>query len=246
MTYPPQQPGQGGWSEQPGGQPGYGPYGQPAYGQQAYPQGQPQTGPYPADPYQAGQYQGAGQYPPSGPQQVPGQAWGQQQPGYPFPGQPQPGYGYPYGGGQPPKKSKVGIILGAVGGGLVLVIGLIVVLTMTLGGSSAEATANEFVDKLNQKDFSGFNEMICEKNKASAEEIKDAAEQMDSGQFASMTVTVSLVGEVTETGNSATGTLRYERTNVPAELESILPAEQEAKMTMVKEGDWKICKLEPK
>lgn len=82
-------------------QPPQGPYGPPPPQQNPYGQ-QPPPGPYPQQP-PAAPYG----YPPQPPQGPPG-PWGQ-------PGAP----GYP----QPPRKSRTGLVLGIVAGGLVLVIG---------------------------------------------------------------------------------------------------------------------------
>lgn len=139
MTYPPQQPWQGGPA-------GHGPQGSAPWGQQppggqqwgASQPGQPQPGQWGGQPPQWG---GQGQQPPGPPQ------WGGQQGqwgGSPPTGQ--GGWGQPQGQGQwgqqpagqqfvppPPRKSKLGLWLG-IGGGAVLVVVLVVVLVLTLGG----------------------------------------------------------------------------------------------------------------
>lgn len=109
----------------PPGQPPYGaPYGQPTdqpqYGQ---PYGQPAT-----EPPQYGQPYGQPQYgaPYGQPPAAPPPGWGQQ-PGFGAPGYPPPygpgGPGGPF--GPPPKKSRTGLVIGLVSGGVVLLVLLV-------------------------------------------------------------------------------------------------------------------------
>ena len=154
MTYPPQQPGPGGYGQQhtpygppqPGGP--YPPSGlQPGYGQPGQQPGFGQPGPQPG-----------GQFPPSGPQPSPGQpGWGQQ-PGY---GQP-PGYGaFP----PPKKKSPLPWILGGVFGLLVIIGAVIALIVATSGPGDPRPTAEQYAQKASAKDFPGVIDMTCQKER---------------------------------------------------------------------------------
>jgi hypothetical protein len=175
MSYPPSYPPYGSDPQQPQ-QGGYGdPYGQPQYGQQ------PQYGsPYGQQP-QSGPPYGQQPQPQSGP------AYGQQ-PGYDPYGQPpqsgppqygQPGYGQPqygqypgagaYPPAPPPKKSRTGLIIGLVGGGLVLLlclgVGAFFVLPKLAGGddktpAGARAAAQHGLDLAKSGDYGGFYDMF--------------------------------------------------------------------------------------
>ncbi|MER7011354.1 hypothetical protein ABT324_07990 [Saccharopolyspora sp. NPDC000359] len=236
MTYPPQQPGQGGWGQQPGGQyPQSGP--QPGFGQQ-YPQ-QP-GGQYP----QSGPQQGFGQqpggaYPPSGPQQQPGF-------GGPPPTSP---YGQP--GFEPPKKkSPLPWILGGVGGVVViaLVITLVVVLT---GGGSPQAVAEKAVSALNSKDLNALNSVTCDAQKLQNEEelksIDPAQNPEVPDELKQVTIDWSLAGEVKENGDEATAQISAKLNNVPEKYKSLMPSgDQTFEMKLIVEsGDWKVCELNP-
>lgn len=166
MTYPPQGPP---------GQPGpYGPQGQPGpYGQPG-PQGPGYGGQYPPPP-------GYGQ-PQPGQQGPPPPGFGQPQPGQP-PGYPPPPYGQqpgapqqfgqppygqpPYGqqpgfpGGPPPKKKNTKLLLSFCGSGLLVVVGIVLVLVFTLGGSGASGTVDEYVQAWNGSAKSEVDRLAC-------------------------------------------------------------------------------------
>lgn len=273
MTYPPQQPGQGGWGQQPGQPYGQQPGGpQPGGPQPGSPQPgsqYPASGQQPAQPYgqqpgqqawgQPGQQPG-GQYPPSGPQAQ--QPYGQ--PGYgqqpygqqPYGQQPygQPGYGQQpgLGGyGQPPKKkSPLPWILGGVGGVLVIVVVVVVAMSLGGGGGSAQDVADQTVTALNDKDVGALQELACEKMQADAAKFKDQfnpSAGMGSG-FENVTATFALDGEVTETGDSATAALNVTMEGMPEEFKQYLPSGgMKLDLELVQEdGDWKYCALTPR
>lgn len=245
MTYPPQQPGQGGWGQQPGQ-----PYGQQPGGQ--YPaSGQQPAQPYPPQPGQQawGQQQLGGQYPASGQQPAqpyPPQAYGQQ----PYGQQPygQPGYG---GYGQPPKKSPLPWILGGVGGVLALIVVIVIVaVSAGGGGGSAQSVAEEAVTALNNNDTSTLEGLACEEMKAASEQLAEQANPsagMPSG-FENITSTYALDGPVTESGDTATATLSVTIEGMPAEFEQYMPeGGTKLDVELVQEsGDWKICNMKPR
>lgn len=247
MNYP-QQPGQ--WGQQPGGQqPGgqYPPSGPQPGGQ--YPPSGPQPGGQypPSGPQPGGQFppsgpqpgaQPGGQYPPSGPQFQ--QGMGQQPPGW---GQPPMGYGQ-----QPPKK-KTGLIVGIAIGAVVLVGGIVGGIFLFAGGASAQSVADDFVSKMNAQDWQGANELICDKEKASTKkELESFDLSKQEGvpeEFKQMKAEFSLNGEVTENGDTASGSIKVKLTNIPPQYESLVPEAakqgEDIKFNMVNEGGWKVC-----
>jgi hypothetical protein len=134
----PEQPGQGNW----GGQPDYGQGAQqPGYGQPQYPQPQ-----YPQPPYQPPTPQ-----PGYGQPQYPQPGYGQQvipQAGY---SGPPPGSGYPnpYQPPQPQRRSRVGLILGIVGGVLLLCI-LACGGVLLLGGNVFQSVGSSILQSATQ------------------------------------------------------------------------------------------------
>src|SRR3954467_5793939 len=184
MSYPPSYPPYGSDPQQPGG---YGdPYGQPQYGQQ--PGQQPQYGSPYGQPPQSGPpygqqpgYDPYGQPPQSGPPQSGPPQYGQPQSGAPYgqPGYGQPQYGQPqygqypgagaYPPAPPPKKSRTGLIIGLVGGGLVLLlclgVGAFLVLPKLAGGddrtpAGARAAAQHGFDLAKSGDYGAFYDMF--------------------------------------------------------------------------------------
>jgi hypothetical protein len=254
VTYP-QQPGHGGWGQQPqpGGQ--YPPSGPQQGGQY------PPSGPQPGGQYPPSGPQPGGQYPPSGPQQYPGGQYpGGQYPGgqYPASGpQPQqPGFGQPnpYGqqgwGAPPPKKSPMPWILGGVGG--VVVIGVIITLVIVFTGGPGDPrpTAQQIADKINAKDFASLSDLSCG-NKKNSNEFTDgflgslkgkgisdeqAKQLLDSMQFNLK------VGNVTQNGNNAKVELAGDMTVNFMGKSQTLPWPASQPIPLVAEnGEWKIC-----
>jgi hypothetical protein len=197
MTYPPQQPG---------------PYGQPdPYGQQPG--------------WQQGGY---GQ-----PQQQP--AWGQQQPDW---GQQQPGYGgYPGGpGGMPPQKSKNGLIIGlAIAGVLVVGGGITTVLLLTQDGddkgstpvaqttdapkgdnATAQGVVDQVIKAVDNKDKDAATKTLCDPSKP------NPAFELEKVPL-NVTLKSSLVGEITETKDSARARLNIKVTEEGKSRPSTMP-----------------------
>ncbi|GAB3552624.1 hypothetical protein J2S53_001467 [Actinopolyspora lacussalsi] len=286
MTYPSQHPDpndpwqqnqgqQGGYYPESGGQPAWGQqYGQDPYGQQ--PGGQyPQTGGQPVWGQQPdGQYpQTGGQYPQSGPQQAwgqqgwgPQQAWGQQAWGQPqqgFPGDPNayPPYTQP-GGPYPPqqKKSKLPWILGGAGAGVVVIGGIIALLFVVLGGpGDPKDVAQEYVNKIKEKDFPALASMTCENtlsdqdnpfNDVNREDLIDSFKNRGLSQeqatqvFNEMefnvelekvtrksdtTAVASMTGNMVIKFEGPTGT-RSNEENIGGEMDMV-----------VEDGEWKMC-----
>ncbi|ONI84256.1 hypothetical protein ALI144C_16480 [Actinosynnema sp. ALI-1.44] len=171
--------------------------------------------------------QPGGAYPQSGPQPQPGY-----DPNNPYAQQQQPGmYGQqpPYGqpGYPPPKKSPLPWILV---GGAVVVIGVVLVLIFTLGGSgggtgSPSATANTMVDAINNKDKDAAEKVACEKGKVNTKKLDSLP--------ATVQYKASVSEEPKENGDSATGKIKLD---ITAEGQSI-------SMTMTftlkkKDSDW--------
>ena len=239
MTYPPQQPGPGGWGQQPQAGEGFpgqgGPQQQPAwYGNQHTgwgPQGPGQPAP--------------GQQPDWG-QQAPGQqpVWGQPVPGQPQDFPPQaPDWGGQFGPGswiqepngfadvEPPrKKSKLPLVLGIVG---VVVVAAAVAggLFFFTGGGPGEArpVAQTVVDKVNAHDFGWLRSNLC---KANTQQLQQGLNQLEPSKF-----NLSL-GQVTEQGEKATvklnGTYSTNGDSTPVDQTMVL---------QVEDGQWKICEL---
>ncbi|GGP83973.1 Rv0361 family membrane protein [Saccharothrix coeruleofusca] len=246
MSVPPQQPGPYGQQPGPfGQQPGQ--FGQqPGYGQQ--------PGGYPPPPQgfpQGGQQPGYG--PPSGGFGQPGQPGPGQppygQPGHPGPYGQQPGYGQPGGfgdpyGAPPRKKSPLPWVLGGVGA--LVVIGVVITLVLTMGGGSAEDTAQAYVKQLNSnaaaKD-SGMKELLCAADRKKVDEITDegiAAPSEPDSKLKDIKATYTL-GEVTENGDTAQATVNAKFSNVPEDLKEFIK-DGPQKVKLVKEdGDWKVC-----
>ena len=252
MTYPPQQPGPGGYGQQhnpygppqPGGP--YPPSGpQPGYGRPGQQPGFSQTGPQ----------QPGGQFPPSGPQPAPGQpGWGQQ-PGWVQ----QPGYGQPpgYGAFPPPKrKSPLPWILGGVFGLLVVIGAVIALIVATSGPGDPRPTAQLVADKMKSKDFAALLNVTCAKAQeedkkqlsqegltkeledsgASPEEAKQAADAL---KFDLQLVNVAETGNDTATA-SYKGTASIKTTMRGIPINHSEPMAFDLKM-VVEGGQWKAC-----
>ncbi|MGJ7905263.1 hypothetical protein ACOQFL_02140 [Actinopolyspora sp. H202] len=283
MTHPPQNPDpndprqQQNWGQQggyPGGQypesgqqPAWGQqYGQDPYGQQPggqYPQssGQPAWGQQYGQPNPYGQQPG-GQYPQSGPQQAWGQqqTWGQPQQG--FPGDPNayPPYAQP-GGPYPPqqRKSKLPWILGGTGGGILVLGGIIVLLFMVLGGpGDPKDTAQEYVNKINEKDFKSVSSLTCEKIKNSEDgdisqyaennfietmKNKGATTELARKIYDGLSFDMSLEGVTEEADRKAvahvTGTMTI-NPDIAGSSKEVNEYDQKFNM-IVEDGEWKVC-----
>ncbi|WP_199442000.1 Rv0361 family membrane protein [Umezawaea beigongshangensis] len=263
MSVPPQQPDPRG--QQPGqfgNQPGQ--FGQqPGQEQQPGGYGQPTGGFPPAGPPPQ---QGGGYGPPSGGfQQPPGQPgqFPQGQPGqYPQgqPGQPGPygqqpygqpgGFGDPY--GTPKKKSPLPWILVGVA---VLVVAVGVILFLTLGGkgnSSARGAAESMVAQLNKgpdADREAIKNLTCKEDLDKLNDLEEQLKSLDIGaqegapdSAKDIRAEFSL-GEITENGDTATGSMTVKLVNVPDELKDMMPeTENQQDIKLVKEDDgWKVC-----
>ncbi|MEV5536131.1 hypothetical protein AB0L13_04680 [Saccharopolyspora shandongensis] len=215
MTYPPQQPGQGGWGQQPAGN------GFPQQGPPEAPQQQPA--------FYGNQHTGWGQQGPDQPQQAPMA----------------PQWGSEFGPGswiQEPngfadiepaqrKKSKLPLILGLVGALVVLAgAGVGVFFWLNSGPGEARPVAQQVVQKVNAGDFNSVSSLFCDSNKV---ELNKAMSQLRQWKF-----NVRL-GEVTERGDQATAKLTgtYEADG------SSTPVDQTMGL-VVEDGTWKVCQLD--
>ena len=243
MSVPPQQPGPHGQQPDPyGQQPGQ--FGQqPGFGQQpaGYPPpfgGVPQGGQQPGYGPPSG---GFAPQPHQGPPGYPQQPYGQQdqygqspygQPGgFPPPGQ-------PYG---PPKKK--GALIGIIVGAAVVVIVAVVVVVMTLGGGSPKSTADTIATELNKGEgmsISTLQSVTCKKDVAKINDIKKAAPSSAGAQFKDIKAEYT-VGNVTESGDTATVKLSVKYSNVPTEFKDFIK-DDSTDLKMIKEdGGWKVC-----
>ncbi|MCI2418463.1 hypothetical protein MOQ72_13575 [Saccharopolyspora sp. K220] len=216
MTYPPQQPGPGGWGQQPTGN---------GFPSQQGPQDTPQQQPA----WYGNQHTGWGQ---------PGQEQPQQAPMAPQ-------WGSEFGPGswiqepngfadvEPPvkKKSKLPLILGLVGALVVLAgIGVGVYFWLGSGPGEARPVAQQVVDNVNAHDFNSVRGLFCQANRA---ELQSQLQQLESGRF-----NIRL-GQVTERGEQATAQLlgTYEMGGASQ------PVDQTMALT-VENGEWKVCQLD--
>lgn len=245
MTYPPQQPGQGGWGHQ-GGQ---------------YPPSGPQPG---------GQQPG-GSYPPSGGQPygqpAPGYPQQPQQPGYgqqpPYP--PQGAYQGFGGYGPPPKKkSPLPWILGGLGALVVLgvVLALVIGLSVGSGAGDPRPVAERAVSMMNEKDFTGLKSISCQRRSAQTQQAIELMEGkgagleqlkqmgatdseikqlMDSVTFDVRLESVQRNGDDRATATIA-GTIGVSGTFQGVDLGSTpaTPIDQRLSM-VVEDGTWKLC-----
>jgi hypothetical protein len=217
MTYPPQQPGPGGWDQQagtnaPAGVPQQQPQQQPGwYGnqhtgwdqqQQAQPGGQ-QPFPPPPD-------WGGAQY---------GQADWTHEPG---------GFGDIE---APKKKSKMPWILGIVGALVVVGGGAAAVFIFLLSGpGDPKAAAQNVVDKVNAHDFASVRSELCQANRGKLEGQISALEAFQKFDIK--------LGNITQNGEKATaqltGTYSANGGTTPVDQQLVLAAEG---------GQWKLCGL---
>jgi hypothetical protein len=231
MTYPPQQPGSGGWDQQqptgnvapgtPQQQPGWQSNEQITWDQQpqqagapqlpphAFPQFQPQAFPQhhapqpPPTPHWAGEFgQGSWIQEPNGFGEVIAPA---------------------------PKKSRMPWVLGAVGV-LVLAGGAAAGLFFFLGGpGDPTPVAQDLISKVNANDFNAVRSQLCQANRP---ELETALNQLEGGRFDIQ------VGKVTENGQKAAVQL----TGTYSLGETPQPVNQTMGLT-VENGQWKLCEL---
>ncbi|RRO18070.1 hypothetical protein EIL87_07360 [Saccharopolyspora rhizosphaerae] len=220
MTYPPQQPGQGGWGQQPAGN-----------GHTSPQQQQPN--------WYGNQHTGWGQ-----------QGREQGRPGQPQPGQPQPGQPLPpqwgsehgpgswlrepegFGDVEPPapQKSKLPLVVGVVAAVLVLVgAGVGVYTWVGSGPGEPRPVAQEVVAKVNAGDFGTVGELFCEANRT---QLDAAMAQLSQWKF-----DVDL-GDVTRTGDKASAELSgtYEAGGASQPVDQTMGL-------VVEKGEWKVCDL---
>ncbi|WP_243788810.1 hypothetical protein [Saccharopolyspora gloriosae] len=239
MTYPPQQPGPGGWDRSPAGNPADGaptPGGPPPqqqpnfYGNQhaGWPQG-PITG-VPAQPGQQPFPPAAGQDP------FGGRQFGQQVP-------PPPNWGGEFGAGawiqepgefdddEPERRSPLVWILGGVG--VLVLAGAVVGGIFLFGGGdpgAARPVAQGLVDKVNAGDFGSLGPQLCAANRG---ELDTQFQQLASGEFQVQ------LGQITEQGEQARAKLHGTYTLGGATM----PVDQTILLT-VEDDEWKVCKLD--
>lgn len=244
MTYPPQQPGQGG-PQDPYGQPG--PYGPPPGGQPGPQYGQPGQQPY-GQPQQP-PYGQPGQQPYGQPAPGYGQPgeWGQQPYGGPPQGQPPygvppAGFGQPGGYGIPPKKKSP--LPWILGGAALLVVAVVAVFFLTSGGGgvlggggSPRSVAQKYADAINDKKTADTS-MYCEAFRKKAEDQADAVPggvPTEIPDLPDLKLQAS-VGDVTETGDTATAAIKVDADFAGQKVSTTHELE------LKKEGgDWKIC-----
>lgn len=235
MTYPPQQPGPGGWEQQPAGNP---PGGAPDPGPAGTPQQQPT--------WYGNQHTGWGMQPIQG-QPQPGQQPFPPQPGQQDTGSPQFPPPPDWGGGEfgqstwmqdsdgfaadtPRKKSRLPWIFGGVGV-LVVAGGIGAGMYLYSGGpGAAKPVAEEVVGKVNSHDFAGLGPLLCQSHRA---ELEGQLDQLSPGRFDLRLVRVTENGE--QARAQLTGTYVMDGANQPVEQTMGLAVE---------DGAWKVCDLD--
>ncbi|WP_106191203.1 hypothetical protein [Umezawaea tangerina] len=125
----------------------------------------------------------------------------------------------------------------------VLVVAAIVVVVVTMTGGSAKGTADQLAAELNKgKDanVSTIQSFTCKKDRDKAADIKVNDPGSQGEEFKDVKVTFT-VGEVAETGDSATAKLSLKVENVPDKYKDFIK-DDSVTLKMIKEdGDWKIC-----
>lgn len=180
----------------------------------------PYGGPYP----DSGQPQGQ---PPQQPQSgfVP-QGQPPQHPGWqPPPGQPmQPGFA-------PQQRNRTGLILGLCGGGFGVVV-LVVILILTLGGSSPSSVADRFIAASMAGDLDALQSVICRADQEEFDSLSPSEQEL----LAEMVIEsldgreYEILGEVID-GNEAVVTVKvFDSDGVTTE-----------ELTLVNEDGWKVC-----
>lgn len=218
MTYPPQQPGPGGWDQQQGNAPlppdaaQQPPQQQPAwYGNQAtgWPQEQPMQGeqqPLPPPPDWGGAEFGHA-------------TWTHEPGGF--------------ADVEPPKRSKTPLI-----------IGLVVAAVVVLGGGGAGAFfllnqgpgdpakfAQDVVSKVNAHDFTSINTELCQAN---LPKLRSQLSQLQPGRFDLRLGKVATLGNGAQASAELTGTYELNGSTQPVDQQMVL---------VVESGSWKICQL---
>jgi hypothetical protein len=217
MTYPPQQPGPGGWDQQPGNTP----LPPEATQQPNAPQQQPG--------WYGNQATGWPQQPMQGEQPPPPPDWGGAEFGHAT-------WTHEPGGFadvEPPKKSKTPLI-----------IGLVVAAVVVLGGGGAGAYfllnqgpgdpakfAQDVVNKVNAHDFGSINNELCQANIG---KLRSQLNQLQPSTFNLRVGKVSTQSSGTQASAELTGTYSLHGATQPVDQQMVL---------VVENGDWKICQL---
>jgi hypothetical protein len=128
-------------------------------------------------------------------------------------------------------------------GAAVVVIVAVVVVVMTLGGGSPKSTAETIATELNKGEgmsISALQSVTCKKDVAKINDIKKAAPSSAVAQFKDIKAEYT-VGNVTESGDTATVKLSVKYSNVPTEFKDFIK-DDSTDLKMIKEdGGWKVC-----
>lgn len=236
MTYPPQQPGPGGWDQHsdqgtagtPQQQPawygnqhtGWGqqhPFGQPEAGQAQPGQFQPGQSPFPPQPAQP---------PPGAPRFPPPPDWGSGEFGQNSWVQEPDGFAAV---APPQKKSPMPWLLGVLG--VLVVAGAGVGASLFSGGpGEAKPVAQEVVDKVNSHEFDALGPHLCQRNRA---ELEAQLDLLEPGEFQ-----VHL-RQVSERGEKASAQLTgsYVMSGSSQKIDQTMGL-------VVEDGAWKVCDLD--
>jgi hypothetical protein len=172
--------------------------------------------------------QPGGQYPPPG--------YGQQPYG-------QPG-GYPPGGGYgPPRKASA--LPWILAGGGVVVVAVVVTLILTLSGSDTDSpqdVAESAVSAANDQDVDAIQELLCSDVKADESDVTEAIRPSGLGG----TELSFELGEVTESGSTATAAVTATMSGLPPGAPADTPTSFEAGIELRKvDGDWCVVGIVP-
>jgi hypothetical protein len=234
MTYPPQQPPQGGdpYGQRP---PGGDPYGQqqPGYGQ---PGQQPGYGPPPGQP-------GYDQPPGPGYDQLPGQPGYGQPPGQPGFGQPEPNQHHGYG---PPSRKKVPLpwILGIAGVLVVIALAAGAFVFIGGGGNDPREVAQTVVDEMNKQDANAatIEGALCNSQKETVRQEFDSfvnGFKVLKAQAGDQFTARFTLGEVKTDGDRGNFDIIIEALIQGETSKETLPAQLTRE-----DGDWKVCALQ--
>ncbi|MET7450994.1 hypothetical protein ABZT03_03670 [Streptomyces sp. NPDC005574] len=200
-TPPPPESPDGRAPQHPYGPPPAGnPYGPPP--PQAPHGGQPQPGPYgppPQGPHAAGPY-GPPQGPPAAPYgQQPAAPYGAPAP---YPPQQYGGWGAPPAFPPPPRKRRVGLVLGIVGGVVGVIVAVVVALVLVGSAASGGFPEAHFTLSLPRTLVEGRYELTQDLSDSEGQKIKDEADGAWDAK-----VTGSVVGQYSPGGDATKGTL---------------------------------------
>jgi hypothetical protein len=201
MTYPPQQPGPGGWDQQPGNAP------QPDAAQQ-------QPGWY------GNQQTGWGQPPQQADQPPPPPDWGGAEFGHAT-------WTHEPGGFadvEPPRKSKTPLIIAMVVGAVVVLggggAGLFFLLNK--GPGDPAEFAQDVVRKVNQHDFASINTQLCQANQP---KLLSQLSQLQPGKFDLRVGKVSTLNNGAQASAELTGTYSLNGATQPVDQQMVLVVE---------------------